>query len=30
VEKSPGAGSSTLLWSMGPKQLRALGGNKER
>ena len=26
VERSAGAGSSTLLWSMGPKQLRALGG----
>ena len=26
VEKSAGAGSSTLLWSMGPKHLRAIGG----
>jgi phosphohistidine phosphatase len=28
VEKSPGAGSSTLLWSMRPKHLRAMGSNK--
>ena len=27
VERSSGAGSSTLLWSMGPKQLRAIGVN---
>jgi phosphohistidine phosphatase len=26
IERSSGAGSSTLLWSMGPKQLRALAG----
>jgi phosphohistidine phosphatase len=27
VERSSGARSSTLLWSMGPKQLRAIGVN---
>ena len=26
VEKSPGPGSSSLLWLMGPRQLRSLGG----
>ena len=28
VERSAGAGSSTLLWSMGPKHLRAMGSSK--
>ena len=28
LEKTPGARSSTLLWSMGPKQLRAIGGSR--